>query len=92
VLAELDTDTGLLSWVNAGHPEPLLLRGSRLVKALHVEPAAPLGLGLGLDLVGGLGPDEGVGAVVSAVDEGSDLGVEVFGPSRRCSVGWLGGR
>jgi len=48
VLAELDTDTGLLSWVNAGHPEPLLLRGGRLVKVLHTEPAAPLGLGLGL--------------------------------------------
>lgn len=48
VLAELDTDTGLLSWVNAGHPQPLLLRGGRLVKALSVDPAAPLGLGLGL--------------------------------------------
>ena len=48
VLAELDTDTGLLSWVNAGHPEPLLLRDGRLVKSLHTEPAAPLGLGLGL--------------------------------------------
>ena len=48
VLAELDTDTGLLAWVNAGHPEPLLLRGGRLVKVLHTEPAAPLGLGLGL--------------------------------------------
>lgn len=48
VLAELDTDTGLLSWVNAGHPEPLLLREGRLVKALHAEPAAPLGLGLNL--------------------------------------------
>lgn len=29
------------------------------------------------DLVGGLGPDEGMAAVVSAVDEGPDLGVEV---------------
>ncbi len=48
VLAELDTDTGLLSWVNAGHPEPLLLRDGRLVKTLHVEPAAPLGLGVHL--------------------------------------------
>lgn len=45
VLAELDTDTGLLSWVNAGHPEPLLLRAGRLVKSLHVDPGLPFGLG-----------------------------------------------
>lgn len=48
VLAELDTDTGMLEWVNAGHPEPLLLRGGRLVKSLHVEPGLPFGLGDGL--------------------------------------------
>lgn len=45
VLAELDTDTGLLQWVNAGHPEPLLLRTGRQVKSLHTDPAPPLGLG-----------------------------------------------
>ena len=46
VLAELHTDTGRLEWINAGHPEPLLLREGRLVKTLHAEPAPPLGLGL----------------------------------------------
>jgi serine phosphatase RsbU (regulator of sigma subunit) len=45
VLLELDTDTGLLQWANAGHPEPLLLRRGKLIKALHVEPRSPLGLG-----------------------------------------------
>lgn len=45
VLAELDTDTGRLTWVNAGHPEPLLLRDGRLVKTLHAAPELPLGLG-----------------------------------------------
>lgn len=45
VLLELDTDTGLLQWANAGHPEPLLLRGGKLIKSLHVEPRSPLGLG-----------------------------------------------
>jgi serine phosphatase RsbU (regulator of sigma subunit) len=44
-LAELETDTGLLSWVNAGHPEPLLLRGRQQIKSLHVHPTLPLGLG-----------------------------------------------
>jgi hypothetical protein len=45
VMLELDTDTGRLEWANAGHPEPLLLRGGKLIKALQVEPRAPLGLG-----------------------------------------------
>lgn len=47
VLAELDLPTGTLSWVAAGHPEPLLLRAGRLVKSLDAIPATPLGLSLG---------------------------------------------
>ncbi len=46
VLAELDTDTGVLSWLSAGHPEPLLLRDGRMVKSLQVDPGLPFGLGL----------------------------------------------
>jgi serine phosphatase RsbU (regulator of sigma subunit) len=48
VLAELNTDTGVLRWINAGHPDPLLLRGHRLVKSLHAEPSFPFGLGRAL--------------------------------------------
>ena len=44
VLAELDTDTGILSWINAGHPAPLLLRHGRLVRSLRSRPTLPLGL------------------------------------------------
>lgn len=44
VLAELDTETGLLRWTIAGHPAPLLLREGRLVKSLVSRPALPLGL------------------------------------------------
>jgi serine/threonine protein phosphatase PrpC len=44
VLAELDTDSGVLSWVNAGHPRPLLLRGGKLVRSLYARPMLPLGL------------------------------------------------
>ncbi|MDP9182505.1 MAG: serine/threonine-protein phosphatase [Actinomycetota bacterium] len=49
VLADLDTSTGALSWVNAGHPFPLLLRGGKVVKTLEAEPHPPLGLGNLLD-------------------------------------------
>ena len=45
VLLELDTVNGELIWVNAGHPEPLLLRSGRFIKPLHTEPRPPLGLG-----------------------------------------------
>ena len=44
VIAELDTDTGLLSWVNVGHPEPMLLRGRRAVKSLQNTPTLPFGI------------------------------------------------
>lgn len=49
VLAELNTETGMLNWVNAGHPDPLLLRAGRLVRSLHVEPRLPFGLGQDFD-------------------------------------------
>ena len=44
VLAELDTDSGVLTWVSAGHPDPLLLRDGRLVRSLHVDPMLPFGI------------------------------------------------
>ena len=43
--ATLDTITGVLRWVNAGHPPPLLLRGGRATFELRCDPALPLGLG-----------------------------------------------
>jgi serine phosphatase RsbU (regulator of sigma subunit) len=46
VLAELDTDTGVFTWMTAGHPPPLLLRNGRLVKTLDLAPMMPFGLGL----------------------------------------------
>ncbi len=39
VLARLDVDTGRLRWVNAGHPEPIIVRGSSLVQPPHCPPA-----------------------------------------------------
>lgn len=46
ILAELCVDTGDLEWVNAGHPDPLLLRHGRHVKTLSCESGLPFGLGL----------------------------------------------
>lgn len=44
VLAEFDTRTGLLRYVNAGHPPPVLLRRGRAVRALNGGRRLPLGL------------------------------------------------
>jgi serine phosphatase RsbU (regulator of sigma subunit) len=44
VLASLDLSTGRLRWINAGHPEPLILRGTSLVAPPHCPPSRPLGL------------------------------------------------
>jgi serine phosphatase RsbU (regulator of sigma subunit) len=49
VLAELDVSSGLLRWVSAGHPAPLLLRGGRLVKTLDVTPSPPVGMKLAIE-------------------------------------------
>jgi serine phosphatase RsbU (regulator of sigma subunit) len=44
VLARVDIDTGLLRWINAGHPEPLIVRGTSLVQPPRCPIARPLGL------------------------------------------------
>lgn len=44
-LAEVDTATGALRWLNAGHPPPLLTRGNNLVGPLQCEPTLPIGFG-----------------------------------------------
>jgi hypothetical protein len=42
LLARLDLDTGRLRWINAGHPEPLIVRGSAVVHPPHCPPTRPL--------------------------------------------------
>ncbi len=43
LLARLDLSSGVLSWLSAGHPPPLLLREGRLVKTLDLPASTPLG-------------------------------------------------
>lgn len=49
VLADLDTVTGVLSWVNRGHLPPVLIRGGRWTTRLRCPPAHPMGTRLGLE-------------------------------------------
>ena len=44
-MARLDVASGLLRWVNAGHPHPLLLRNRRVVRTLNSPTTLPAGIG-----------------------------------------------
>ena len=44
VLSRLDLASGKLRWVNAGHPEPLILRSGGMVSPTGQPPDLPLGL------------------------------------------------
>jgi serine phosphatase RsbU (regulator of sigma subunit) len=44
-LASLDLSTGELTWINAGHLLPLLVRNGAVVGELHCAPSMPMGLG-----------------------------------------------
>lgn len=44
-LATLDSESGVLRWLNAGHPRPLLLRQARAASELLGPPSLPFGLG-----------------------------------------------
>lgn len=44
-MMRLDTTTGNLQWVNAGHPAPMLIRGHRVVHRLDSPTTLPVGFG-----------------------------------------------
>jgi Stage II sporulation protein E (SpoIIE) len=44
ILARLDTSTGVLHYLNAGHPPALLVRSGHVVKELDAPPRPPLGI------------------------------------------------
>lgn len=89
LLAELDTATGELRWVNAGHPDPLLLREGRLVRVLETPHALPFGLNEAItgsqDFVVGsemLQPDDLVLLHTDGVVEARSADGEYFGADR----------
>jgi len=48
VIGQLDITTGQFTWINCGHPAPLLIRDGHVVPgALELPAHLPLGLGLG---------------------------------------------
>ena len=47
ILGRIDVGTGELTWTNAGHPLPLLIRGGRVIGELQCQPTTPWGVGIG---------------------------------------------
>lgn len=84
VLAELDLPTGRLRYINAGHPEPLLMRGGKIVKPLNAGHSLPLGLGIGELHIGEefLQPDDWLLLYTDGVPEARDNTGEFFGETR----------
>jgi serine phosphatase RsbU (regulator of sigma subunit) len=44
LLARINLDTGIMTWTNAGHPLPILIRGGTALGELRCEPTVPWGL------------------------------------------------
>jgi serine phosphatase RsbU (regulator of sigma subunit) len=83
-LGRLDTETGTLSWVNAGHPPALWVRGSRVIGELTGPVSRPIGFGGGTPVVqtAQLEPGDRVLFFTDGVVEERLPGGEQFGEER----------
>jgi serine phosphatase RsbU (regulator of sigma subunit) len=83
-LAQLDLRRGMLSWVNAGHPGPLLVRNGRVVRSLWCRPSLPWGLGSPLveQAEEQLEPGDAVAFYSDGVVEGRSADDTVYGLDR----------
>ncbi|WP_259470908.1 PP2C family protein-serine/threonine phosphatase [Streptomyces sp. 1114.5] len=87
LIADLDTATGRLDWINCGHPAPLLLREGRIVTgALDRPPHLPLGLDSAAPPpqvhTARLQPGDRVLMFTDGVTEARSPGGELFGEHR----------
>jgi len=88
LLVRLDQPTGQLSWTNAGHPLPLLLRDRKVVGHLECEPSAPFGLedGGAAMATENLHPGDTVLLYTDGVVEARTPRGEEFGLDRLCDL------
>jgi len=49
ILADLDLDSGVLTWISRGHPPPVIIRDGRSAVHLECLPGLPMGVGLASD-------------------------------------------
>ncbi|MFD7786456.1 PP2C family protein-serine/threonine phosphatase [Streptomyces nojiriensis] len=80
-MMRLDTDTGRLQWVNAGHPAPMLIRAHRVVGRLDSPTTLPVGFGGAQPQVSAvaLEPGDRVLCFTDGLIEEHETGREQFG-------------
>jgi serine phosphatase RsbU (regulator of sigma subunit) len=80
----LDLNSGRFSWVSAGHPPPLVVRGGKMVHEADTVPALPIGLSGAEPTVNELVLDPGDMLLLytDGVVEGGARGTERFGLDR----------
>ncbi|MFJ3519618.1 MULTISPECIES: PP2C family protein-serine/threonine phosphatase [unclassified Streptomyces] len=80
-MMRLDTDTGRLQWVNAGHPAPMLIRAHRVVGRLDSPTTLPVGFGGAQPQVSAvaLEPGDRVLCFTDGLIEEHETGQEQFG-------------
>ncbi len=89
MLGQLDVDSGVFRWINAGHPAAMLIRAGQVVKELQGHPALPLGIN---GLLSGaeafpvsseaLEPGDRLLLLTDGVDEARNAEGEFFGRER----------
>lgn len=93
ILARVELDTGVLTWTNAGHPAPILIRGGTAIGQLHCPPTVPWGLATITGTVGQaptgserLEPGDRVLFYTDGIVEAHPPGQEQFGTDRFVEV------
>ena len=87
-LAQLNLRSGELTWVNAGHPMPLLVRDGEVINTLFCQPSLPWGLEgqLREQAIEQLRPGDAVVFYTDGVVEGRSAQGESFGINRFVSA------
>ncbi len=85
-LAQIDVDTGTMTWTNAGHPLPLLIRDGQVTRELKCEPTLPWGIASALERTAApsvatdtLQPGDSVLLFTDGVIEAHEPGGDQFG-------------
>ncbi|MGW3132484.1 PP2C family protein-serine/threonine phosphatase [Streptomyces sp. NPDC001076] len=88
-MMRLNTATGRLQWVNAGHPAPVLIRGHRVVRRLEGPTTLPVGFGGHEPRISevALTPGDRMLCFTDGLIEERDVGGEEFGEEQL--IGWV---
>ncbi|MFE1443073.1 PP2C family protein-serine/threonine phosphatase [Streptomyces sp. NPDC058739] len=90
-MLRLDTITGQVQWVNAGHPAPILIRDHRVTRRLDAPTTLPVGLGGAEPEVGELGleREDRLLCFTDGLIEEHTAGEEQFGEEQL--IDWVNG-